>query len=184
MQKTKTIKTIHINTDACNGCRACEAICSAFHSEPRYSSSNPERSRIRVYFDPLKNIYIPIMAGEYTPAECNSRYTYTIDGSTYCECAFCRASCPARTTFKDPDSGLPLKCDVCEEDPSQPEPLCVQWCFTDALTYEEREEVVEEEDEIEKQDELEIGLESLADKHGLQKVRDTLDQISYRAEAD
>ena len=44
--------------------------------------------------------------------------------------------------FKEPDSGLPLKCDMCE---GEEEPLCVKWCLVDALTYEEREEEVEEE---------------------------------------
>jgi benzoyl-CoA reductase subunit BamC len=36
-----------------------------------------------------------------------------------------------------------LKCDMCE---GEDEPLCVKWCLVDALTYEEREEEVEEEE--------------------------------------
>ncbi len=40
-------------------------------------------------------------------------------------------------------------------------------CLADALVLEEREEEVEEEEE---QEELEIGLESLTKKHGVQKV--------------
>ena len=83
-----------------------------------------------------------------------------------------RASCPSRDEFKEPDSGLPLKCDMCE---GEDEPLCVKWCIADALTLEEREEEVEEEEE---QEELEIGLESLADKHGLEKLRDALARMS------
>jgi Fe-S-cluster-containing dehydrogenase component len=39
--KKKTVKTIKIDVDKCNGCRACEVICSAFHAEPKYSSNNP-----------------------------------------------------------------------------------------------------------------------------------------------
>ena len=70
------------------------------------------------------------------------RNKYTIDGKEYDECAFCRASCPSRSDFKEPDSGLPLKCDMCE---GEEEPLCVKWCMVDALTYEEREEEIEEE---------------------------------------
>ncbi|MBW2039562.1 MAG: (4Fe-4S)-binding protein [Deltaproteobacteria bacterium] len=173
----KKVRVINIDADKCNGCRACEAICSAFHASPKYSSINPERSRIRVNFDPLNDIYIPVMGGEYTASECNSRYTITLDGKKYEECAFCRASCPSRDLFKDPDSGLPLKCDMCEdlEDPSLEEPWCVQWCLSDALTYEEREEEVEEEV---KQEELEIGLESLVDRYGLQKIMDTVARMS------
>jgi benzoyl-CoA reductase subunit BamC len=100
------------------------------------------------------------------------RDKYTIDGKEYDECAFCRASCPSRSEFKEPDSGLPLKCDMCEGEES---PLCVQWCFNDALVYEEREEEVED---VEDQEELEVGLESLAKKFGLQKIMDKVARMS------
>ena len=145
-KKTKIVKTIKIDVDKCNGCRACEVICSAFHAAPQYSSNNPARSRIRVIRDPLADIYVPVYAGEYTAAECAGRDKYTIDGKEYEECAFCRASCPSRDVFKEPDSGLPLKCDMCESDPTLEEPMCVQWCLADALIYEEREEEVEDEE--------------------------------------
>lgn len=173
----KKVKVINIDTDKCNGCRACEAICSAFHATPKYGSSNPDRSRIRLYFDPLRDIYVPVLAGEYTEAECNCRYTSTINEKKYDECAFCRASCPARDIFKDPDSGLPLKCDMCEDLEEVEEPLCVQWCLSDALTYEEREEEGEEERKL---DEMEVGLKSLVDRYGLEKVTDALVRISKK----
>jgi benzoyl-CoA reductase subunit BamC len=105
------------------------------------------------------------------------RDKYVIDGKEYDECSFCRASCPSRGVFKEPDSGLPLKCDMCEDDPAQEKPLCVQWCLNDALTYEEREEEVEEEA---KPGDVEIGLESLANKYGLQKVMDTVARMSKK----
>lgn len=173
----KKVKSIKIDVDKCNGCRACEVICSAFHANPRYSSNNPERSRIRLIRDPVRDVYLPVYAGEYTAAECMGRDKYVIDGKEYDECGFCRASCPSRGLFKEPDSGLPLKCDMCEDDPTQKEPLCVQWCLSDALTYEEREEEVEEEVGPE---ELETGLESLVNKHGLQKIMDTVARMSKK----
>jgi benzoyl-CoA reductase subunit BamC len=105
------------------------------------------------------------------------RDKYVIDGKEYDECSFCRASCPSRDLFKEPDSGLPLKCDMCEDDPPQKEPLCVQVCRAGALTYEEREEEVGEEEKL---GDVEIGLESLANKYGLQKVVDTVAQISKK----
>jgi len=144
-KKKKIIKTIKVDVDLCNGCRACEVICSAFHATPKYSSNNPARSRIRVIHE-------------------------------YDECAFCRASCPSRDLFKEPDSGLPLKCDMCE---GEEEPWCVKWCITDALTYEEREEEVEEEESPE---EMEIGLEALANKYGLDKIMDTVARMSMKGE--
>jgi benzoyl-CoA reductase subunit BamC len=175
-KKKKTIKTLKIDVDKCNGCRACEMICSAFHAEPKYSSNNPARSRIRVVRDPLRDVYVPVYAGEYAAAECAGRDKYTIDGKEYDECTFCRASCPSRDEFKEPDTGLPLKCDMCE---GEDEPLCVQWCITDALTCEVREEEVEE-DEAEEQEELEIGLESLADKYGMEKILDAMARMSKK----
>jgi len=144
----KIVKTIKVDLDKCNGCRACEVACSAFHASPKYSSNNPARARIRVIHDPLRDVYVPIRAGYYTPAECTGRHTYTI---------------------------LPLKCDMCESDPPLAEPMCVQWCLADALTYEEREEEAEEEVKLE---DMEIGLESMVDKYGLQKVVDAIARIS------
>ncbi|NCO60970.1 MAG: (4Fe-4S)-binding protein [Deltaproteobacteria bacterium CG_4_8_14_3_um_filter_51_11] len=176
-KKKKIVKTIKVDVDKCNGCRACEVICSAFHAAPKYSSNNPARSRIRVIHEPLKDIYIPVYAGEYTKAECTGRDKYVIDGKEYDECAFCRASCPSRDLFKEPDSGLPLKCDMCEDDPPQKEPLCVQWCLNKALIYEEREVEVDEEEEVKKED-MEIGLEALLDKYGLDKITETVARLS------
>ena len=170
----KIIKTIKVDADLCNGCRACEVICSAFHATPKYSSNNPARSRIRVIRHPLKDIYVPVYAGEYTAAECAGREKYVIDGKEYEECAFCRASCPSRDEFKEPDSGLPLSCDMCE---GEDEPLCVKWCINDALTYEEREEEIEEEVEQEK---LEIGLAALANEYGLDKIIDTISRMAEK----
>ena len=176
-KKKKTVKIIKVDLDKCNGCRACEVVCSAYHASPKYSSNNPARSRIRVVHEPLRDVYVPIRAGDYTPAECTGRHTYTINEKKYTECSFCGVSCPARDYFKEPDSGLPLKCDMCEDDPPLEEPMCVQVCRCDALTYEEREEEAEEEEE-EKREELEIGLESMANRYGLQKVMDAVARMS------
>jgi benzoyl-CoA reductase subunit BamC len=174
-KKNKTIKSIRIVVDKCVGCMACEVICSAYHATPKYSSNNPARSRIRVIRDPIADIYVPVYAGEYAVAECAGRDKYTIDGKDYDECAFCRASCPSRDLFKEPDSGLPLKCDMCESDPPLEKPMCVQWCLNDALVYEEREEEADEEVKLE---DLEIGLEALANKYGLHKIMDIVTRMS------
>src|SRR3990172_2402129 len=100
----KTVKSIKINADKCTGCRACEMVCSAFHANPRYSSVNMARSRIKVMWDQINNIYVPVYASSYTEAECNGRYTMTINGKEYSECLFCGSSCPSRDWFREPDS--------------------------------------------------------------------------------
>jgi benzoyl-CoA reductase subunit BamC len=176
-KKKKIVKTIKIDVEKCNGCRACEVACSAFHATPRYSSNNPARSRIRLIRDPLRDVYLPVYAGDNAKAECMGRNKYVIYGKEYTECDFCRASCPSRDIFREPDSKLPLRCDMCEDDPPQEKPLCVQWCLAEALTYEEREEEVEEEVRLE---DVEIGLESMIDKFGLEKVMDTVSRMSLK----
>lgn len=173
----KTIKEIKVDIDKCTGCRACEMACSAYHAEPRYSSINPAKSRIRVVSDELNDEYVPIFAGEYTPAECTGRHQYVLNGKKYSQCSFCRASCSSRDYFKEPDSGLPLTCDMCESESPLAEPMCVQVCGTDALIYVEREEERVEEPQR-KREQVEIGLEALINQHGLAAVISSLNRKS------
>lgn len=171
----KKVKRIKVDLDKCIGCRACEVACSTFHAKPKYSSINPSRSRIRVVVDLMNDEYVPIRAGNYSKAECDGRNVYMINGKEYSECCFCRTVCPARDLFKEPDSGLTLRCDMCEDNPPPKEPLCVQVCRVGALIYEEVEEEVKEEM---KPGELEVGLNSLVDKYGLQKTSNALARIA------
>ncbi len=176
--KKRTIKTIKVNADKCNGCRACEVICSSSHSMPRFSSVNPARARIHITRRPLEDLYLPVFAGEYTAAECAGRNPYTIDGKQYDECSLCRASCPSRDLFREPDSNLPLKCDMCESDPDTDLPWCVKWCLAEALTYEEREE---EAPAAVTAEDLDNGLEEMARKHGWPKVLEAIQRMEKKA---
>jgi benzoyl-CoA reductase subunit BamC len=171
------IKDIRVDVDKCTGCRSCEMACSAFHARPKYSSINPARSRIRVYVDEINDAYVPLRGGNYAQAECAGRNHYAIGGKQYAECSFCRASCPSRDWFKEPDTGLPLICDMCEDSPPLPEPMCVQACRFGALTYEQREDetVAQQEKEA-----LELQLASLADRFGLRKIIDTVARMPKR----
>ena len=173
----KKIKTIKVDADKCTGCRTCEIVCSAFHSIPKYSSNNPARSRIQIIRHPLKDVWLPVFAGEYTPAECMGRDIYVIDGKEYDECTFCRAVCPSRDIFKEPDSGLPLKCDMCESEPPLEKPMCVEWCLNEVLIYEEREEEVEESVEMEA---VEAGLSAMIDKYGMDKIATAITRMAQK----
>ena len=177
VRATKIVKEIKVDINKCTGCRACEMACSAFHAKPKYSSINPARSRIRVVTDELNDEYVPIRAGDYTPSECTGRHIYTINGKQYSECSFCGASCPSRDYFIEPDSGLPLKCDMCESVPALPEPMCVKVCGAEALTYVERE-VERDEKPQEKRGQIEVGLESLINQYGVEAVMDSLNRMS------
>lgn len=166
---SKTVKEIRIDLEKCTGCRACEMACSAFHARPRYSSVNPSRSRIRVVTDEVNDEYVPVRAGNFTRAECDGRHFYHLNGKQYSECSFCRAACPSRDYFIEPDSGLPLKCDMCEDEPALAEPLCVTVCQPGCLTYEVRE-LVTEVDEAAQQEAMERGLAALVQLHGIDAV--------------
>ena len=175
-KKTRTLKSIKVDTKKCVGCKACEIACSAFHAVPRFSSINTARSRIMVIMDEVKDVFVPIRAGDYTEAECNGRHLYVIDGKEYDECTFCPASCPSRDSFKDPDSGLPLKCDMCESVPPLELPMCVDACTFGALTYEERE-VEAAREEVTRPD-MEAGIKTLIKRYGLKRVMDTVVRVS------
>jgi benzoyl-CoA reductase subunit BamC len=177
MAKVKKIaKSIIINAGKCIGCRACEVACAAFHARPRYSSSNPSRARIQVLKDPVQDIYLPVYAGEYSPAECAGKNRYLIDGKEYSNCDFCRASCPSRGRFKEPDSSLPLKCDMCQDTPPLAMPKCVEWCPNGTLVYEERE--VEVEAESPEIGEVDVSVEAMIDKFGAKAVLETVAKLA------
>lgn len=180
----KTVKVVKVNLNECVGCRACEMICSAFHAVPKYGNCTPESSRIRVFRNELKGAFVPVRGSFYTKAECAGRTLYIQDDipmsdyspETYVVCSFCGAACPSRDLFKEPETGLPLKCDMCESDPPLEEPMCVKWCFVDALTYEEWEEEVPEEEV--KVSDLDLALEVLVDRFGWENVIDSISRMA------
>ncbi len=174
--RKRVIKEIKVDIKKCTGCRSCELACSAFHAMPRYSSINPSRARIRVFMDEINDNYVPVRAGGYIQAECNGRNMYVIDGKEYSECIFCPASCPSRDFFKEPDSGLPLKCDMCEDVPPLDEPMCVKACKFEALTYHTREEEIKGEEPG--YDAIETAYKLLIRKHGKSKVLEMFNRFA------
>jgi benzoyl-CoA reductase subunit BamC len=172
----KIVQEILVDVDKCTGCRACEMACSAFHSNPKFSSINPAKARIRVVSDELTDEYVPVFAGNHTKSGCDGRHVYTIDGKTYSECSFCRASCPTRDYFIEPDSHLPLKCDMCESTPPLKQPWCVEVCGEGALVYSEREVKRDEPSQV-ALGQIETGLQALMQRHGMEAVIARLRQI-------
>lgn len=116
---------IKIDHTKCSGCKLCEAVCCLQH----WGSVNLQRSRIKVFIE--KDFCLPVIAGPYTDAACNSKGVIIIDGKEIDECIVCRASCPIKSVFKEPQIDIPLKCDFCGE---PPDPQCVKWCAAEALT--------------------------------------------------
>jgi len=116
---------IRIDHTLCCGCKLCEIACALKHTE----AVNPQRSRIRVFIG--EEFCLPVIAGPYTEAACNAKEFVTIDGKEMDGCVVCRASCPDKTVYKEPDTAIPLKCDACGD---PPDPECVKWCAPEALT--------------------------------------------------
>jgi benzoyl-CoA reductase subunit BamC len=125
------VAKIKIDHDKCNGCGLCELACSLQHVENTF---NPKEARIAVFSEGQS--YYPVIAGPYTDAECNCRDYVVIGGREFDGCILCRASCPAKPVFKEPDTELPLKCDSCGD---PPDPQCVRVCIQGALTLLEDE---------------------------------------------
>ncbi len=121
---------ILIDIDKCSGCRFCEVACSLFHT----GTVNPQRSRIRVFREGY--LFLPLIAGPYTEAACTLKQVAVVGGQELDACIFCRASCPDKPIFKEPDVDIPLKCDFCGE---PPDPQCVRVCPSGALTLVEEE---------------------------------------------
>ena len=120
------MQKIRIDYGKCTGCRLCEVACSLHHVP---DTVDPQRSRIRVFRK--DDLCFPELAGPYTDAECNSQNIVVISGREYDKCLMCRASCPAKPIFREPDTDIPLKCDFCGVPPN---PSCVKWCPSGALT--------------------------------------------------
>ena len=118
---------LKINYTKCSGCRQCEIACSMRHLK---DSINPKRSRIWIYND--GNLFIPVIAGPYIEKECKAKQIINIAGYDIDLCILCRASCPAKSVFKEPGNNIPLKCDFCGEPPN---PQCVQVCMSNAITF-------------------------------------------------
>jgi Fe-S-cluster-containing hydrogenase component 2 len=119
---------IKIDHKKCTGCTDCETACSIKHYE---NEVNPKKSRIRVFTDEDEQRYFPVISGPTTTAECTSKFDLVIEGQEYDDCTLCRVACPSRPWFIEPDTGVPLKCDLCGD---PPDPHCVKICAKGALT--------------------------------------------------
>jgi Fe-S-cluster-containing dehydrogenase component len=128
------MKRLMIDHTKCTGCRQCETACSAFHYE---GEVNPQKSRIRIFLDEDHAIFHPVISGPFTNAECTSKNIIHLEGVEYDECTVCRASCPGRPWFFEPETKIALKCDFCGD---PPDPQCVTICAHGALQMIDDEE--------------------------------------------
>jgi Fe-S-cluster-containing hydrogenase component 2 len=122
------MKRMKIDHSKCTGCLDCEMACSMKHYE---NEVNPKKSRVRVFLNEDEQQFFPVISGPPATAECTSKFNVVIAGQEYDDCTLCRVSCPSRTWFIEPDTGVALKCDFCGD---PPDPNCVKVCESGALT--------------------------------------------------
>ena len=131
-------KVLTIDYEKCTGCRLCEQVCSVKHE----GVSNPARSRIKVVKWEEEGLYIPMVCQQCESAPCIAACPMNIRSrdeqlgrivTNYDQCIGCKtciAVCPFGAVGFDPVAKKVISCDLCDGNP-----VCVRFCFTEALQY-------------------------------------------------
>lgn len=131
-------KTILVDPAKCTGCRICENACSMAKNQ----ECNPAGSRIKVWREEGRGIFIPILCAHCTEPPClfacpldlisrdQAAGVVTARESVCIGCKACLISCPFGAVSFDEGRGVAVRCDQCQGDP-----MCVKFCPTGALQY-------------------------------------------------
>ena len=138
-------KVLVVDQQKCTGCRQCELVCSVYHT----GSSNPSRSRIKVFKWEHAGIYLPMICNHCEKAYClevcptkachrepelNNRVV--IDKDLCIGCKTCIMACPFSHPFFDIKEQVTVKCDYCDGDPQ-----CVAFCYVKAIFFAEADNI-------------------------------------------
>jgi Fe-S-cluster-containing dehydrogenase component len=134
------MKYLFVQRENCTGCRACEYACSMYHEK---GYVRPSMSRIHI-----KRIHgvvdVPVICWHCDDSPCVKACPTTpkaiakdkdtnvikyIDTKTClgAKCNKCIEACPSQFLRRNPDTGWPLFCDLCDGDPQ-----CVKACKSQA----------------------------------------------------
>ena len=134
-----------LDPERCVGCRRCMVACSF----AKGNEVNLTKSRIETLWIPQIWMNVPMVCqhcvkpicADACPVNAISRNEQTgaavIDPSLCIGCKMCMIVCPFGGPSLDLDTGLMIKCDLCDGDPE-----CVKNCMHGALTYVPADEAV------------------------------------------
>jgi len=127
---------INVDIEKCNGCKLCELACSLKHE----GVACPARSRIEI-IEIKDTLFVPTYCFQCEDASCmkvcpvnaltrdSKNDLIIMDKETCINCKACAFACPFGAIGIDSE-GKTFKCDLCDG-----EPLCVQVCPVNALSY-------------------------------------------------
>lgn len=128
--------------EKCSGCRLCELVCSTIKNS---STTNPQKSRIRIQIEHRENQNIPKVCVQCAQPACLEACAFgaisrkgfggipVVDLETCTGCEACIQACPYSAIFFDSEKKIALKCDLCAGDPE-----CVKNCLQGAIIFREK----------------------------------------------
>jgi len=129
-------KILVIDSEKCNGCRACEWACSL------YKEKVINKSMIRIVKWPARGVEFPMVCVQCEVAVCEKVCpvgaikrnedigALEVDKDACIGCKLCVYVCPFGGIYFDTEQRRVLKCEQCEGDP-----VCAKVCPTEALQY-------------------------------------------------
>ncbi len=132
------MKRIVVRENLCSGCRACEAVCVAYHDR-RFGIAT---ARIRVTKVEALGVDRPHVCRLCRQAPCiaacptaalfvdEDTGAILLHSEDCIGCSACMDACPFGVAALHPETGLALICDLCGGDPA-----CVKRCATAAIAY-------------------------------------------------
>jgi Fe-S-cluster-containing hydrogenase component 2 len=133
MRKGDSLKRIVVDAAQCAGCRVCELACSYSH-EGRFS---PSLSRVEVVKEDKYGLDYPVYCRQCE--ECPPADACPVGALSKGDYGATILDAEAYNAVKLDQASRPLICDLCGGDP-----VCVKKCPTDALTYEESEQMTDQ----------------------------------------
>lgn len=138
------MKYLFFYPEKCTGCKQCAIACSLKH----FGECNPKKGAISILRDEFERYEAQFVCLQCEDPECvavcmknaitkDSDDIVRIDEDKCIGCRMCVIACPygGALSFK----GHIIKCDLCDG-----EPVCIKYCSTDAIVYEEETEEIME----------------------------------------